>query len=97
MKLSQAIEIFIISKTGEGYSPNTLMYYSLYLHRLCGFLDDPELSEITPTILTRYMAWLQTEYKPKRFNNKPGPISPATAVSNWSAIRSFFGWAAETH
>jgi hypothetical protein len=61
MKLSQGIEIFILSKTGEGYSPNTLDYYSIYLNRLCDYLNDPDIPRITSTMLSRYMAWLQTD------------------------------------
>jgi integrase/recombinase XerD len=96
MKLSEALKIFLIARMGEGYSPNTLRYYKIYLHRVCDFLDDPDITDVTTNMLIKYMAWLQTAYKTKPFNNCTDPISPVIAVSNWSAIHSFFSWVNET-
>lgn len=93
MKLEKAIEIFIVSRTAEGYSPNTLEYYGIYLRRLCEHLGNPCLDDIESGDVTKYFAWLRTEYKPARSNGDTSPLKPVSLANHWGALRSFFGWA----
>ena len=94
MKLSKAIEIFNMARIAEGYSMNTLAYYKLYLHRLCEFLDNPNLEDIQKTDLQHYFSWLRTDYKPTRSNGDTSPLKEVSLSQHWGALRSFFGWAA---
>jgi len=95
MKLSKAVEIFSVARVAEGYSANTLAYYKLYLHRLCAFLDNPNLEDIQAVDLRRYFSWLRTEYTPNRSSGDISPLKPVSLSNHWAALRSFFGWAAD--
>ena len=50
------------------------------------------MSEIQSSDLTGYMAWLRTEYKPRRWNGSSEPLSAKSIRNVWVTFRSFFGW-----
>jgi integrase/recombinase XerD len=93
MKLSKALNGFLIAKAADGYSKNTINLYQWGLELLSLNLEDPETEKITFYNLQSFMAWLQSDYKPKRPNGDISPLAPASIENIWIAIRSFFNWA----
>lgn len=93
MKLSKAVAGFIIARQADAYSPRTLEIYTWGLKRLAQCLGDPDVEQIAPADLTRFFAWLNTEYRPRRKVNAPTPLKPGSVQNAWIAVRSFFNWA----
>lgn len=96
MLLRKALEGFKIDRQALGYSPNTVRIYLDCLSVLADYLGEVEISEINKDDLIRFLHYLRTEYKPKRFSGSEKPLSPATIDNYWIAMRSFFKWAEET-
>lgn len=86
MKLSEAIEGYLIDKRAEGYSPNTLRLYNEILPKFCAHLGDPPLEQITLVDLQKFMIWLQEDCTTR--NGRP--LSRARVDTFWKAIRSLF-------
>ncbi|MBN1401058.1 MAG: tyrosine-type recombinase/integrase [Anaerolineae bacterium] len=96
MRLSQAIKGFLIARSADGYSENTLNIFRNHLGRqLIEFLGDIEVDAVTPQDLQGFMAWLREGYIPKRRNGDTSPLSPSSLSNAWCSIRSFFRWASE--
>lgn len=95
MKLSKAVEGFLINCTAGNYAPTTVRLHSLNLRTLVRYLDDPNIKDITPGDLQRYMAYLRTDYKPARLHPSNEPYSDAARDNHWKSIRSLFGYAEE--
>lgn len=93
MKLDKAIEGFLIAKSADGYSQNTIDLYQWGLDSLLRFTKNPKVADISPKDLQAFMVWLQNEYKPNRTNGSTKPLSPASRENIWIALRSFFNWA----
>jgi integrase/recombinase XerD len=53
--------------------------------------DKPVL-EISSLEITAYLAWLRTDYQPRRFNGQINPISPKTIRNKWITLMAFFCW-----
>jgi len=96
MKLTEAIEGYMIDKMAGGYSPRTLRLYKYIFENLHKFLDDPPVEDITLRDLQRFMIYLQDGYVPRRFGGDTRPISRAHIDNHWKAIRSLFGFCNET-
>ena len=95
MLLSKAIQGYNFDK-GAIYSPNTLETYKIVFNNLIAFLGDKDISRITPEELKNFIHYLQTDYKPKRFDGDDSPISPAYVDLHWKGVRSLFGWTHDT-
>lgn len=93
IKLSKAIEGFLISRSAEGYSKETLKIYEWALIQMSNYLQDPDLKTITPEQIQAFYSFLQTDYIPKRTSGEPGPLKPRSIENAWTAIRSFYNWA----
>jgi integrase/recombinase XerD len=91
--LSKCFTGFLQYKTAEGLSPTTLDSYRRILNQWLEYSGDIEVGEITTQGIRAYLAWLRTEYKPKRRNGRSHPLSPKTVRNVWIAQSSFFGWA----
>jgi hypothetical protein len=60
--MTQAIQGFLFSLQADGYSQATIDLYNYVLSTLKGFLNDPEVQAIQAGDLTRYFAYLRTDY-----------------------------------
>jgi len=68
LSLSKAIDGFLKFNTAEGLSQRTITSYEFTLSHWLDYIGDQDVSKIQASDLTAYMAWLRTEYKPKRWN-----------------------------
>jgi integrase/recombinase XerD len=93
MKLSHAVNGFLLFKSAEGLSPRTLETYRQRLDYLVQFLDDPEFSSIAGHDLTRFIDHLRNEYVPKRWTGNTKPLTGRSLRNYWVAIRSLYTWA----
>lgn len=93
MKLSKAIEGFILSKSAEGLSNRTLTTYRQQLDHLVLYLEDKDLGDVTTHDLRKFFDYLRNEYKPTRWGGEEKPISPRTIHNYWICLRSFYTWA----
>lgn len=96
MRLSQAIQGFLLFKQGEGLSRNTINTYQLHLRYLEAYCNDMEVSEVTSTDILRFLKHMRTKHEPKRWNGSTKPLSAQTIRNIWVALRSFFTWASYT-
>ena len=96
MKLSTALDGFKLHMLGDGYSQNSISLYLHYLKMFCSHLDDPDIETITETMVQKFYVWIQTEYKPVRFNKNQEPLSKSSVNKVWVALRTFYGWIEET-
>jgi len=92
LSLAKAIDGFLKFKTAEGLSQRTITSYEFTLGHWLKYIGDREVSEIQSSDLTGYMAWLRTEYKPRRWNGSSEPLSAKSIRNVWATFRSFFGW-----
>lgn len=93
MQLSKAVEGFVIARQAGAYSPSTIEIYKWGLKRLIQCIGDKDVERITSADVTRFFAWLNTEYKPRRKPGAPAPLKPGSVQNAWVAVRSFFNWA----
>jgi integrase/recombinase XerD len=89
MRLSSAVEGYLLAKRAEGYSPYTLSDYALHYRRLVAFLSDPELGAVSADDLRRYLVHLREE----RRRPDGRPLATSTLRNAWCALRSLFRWA----
>jgi site-specific recombinase XerD len=93
MNLTSGLDGFLFTLKADGYSPATVDLYRIMLTTLVGFLQDREVSDIAPNELTRYFAYLRSNYAPRRHGCNDAPPSGSTLQNHWKAIRCFFRWA----
>lgn len=93
MKFSKAVEGFLLSKSIEGLSANTLVTYGYHLDHFKQYINDIELDQITVEHIRRFFYFLQTEYEPKRWNKDVSPLTNRTLKNVWITFKSFFTWA----
>lgn len=92
MKLSKAVQGYMIVKLGDGYSSNTLAGYQTHFNQMIQCLGDVEIEDITHDDIARFFAWLRTEYQPVRMSKDTAPLKTTTIRNAWCATRSLFGW-----
>ena len=95
MKLSKAIDGFLLDFQAGGHSVGTVKLYKLALNTLARFLDDPDISRVRQEDLKKFILWLRTGYRPNRPGGADHPLSESAIDNHWKAIRSFWKWAAE--
>jgi integrase/recombinase XerD len=96
MKFSEAIKGYLYDFVADGYSQQTAYLYKTLLPKVAKFLGDPEIDQVTPDDLQRFIMYLRTDYTPRRLNDKTGPLSEYAVANYKKAIRSFFRWCEET-
>ena len=92
MKLSKAIEGYLVMMGADGYSPGTIVLYRGITRVMLDFLGDVEIEEISPQDLRRYIYFVRNDYRPRRFSKDPHPLYPSAVDNYWKCMRSFFGF-----
>jgi integrase/recombinase XerD len=95
MNMSNALDGFLFTLKADGYSQATVDLYFYMLTTLTKFLGNCEVSEIGPSDLTRYFAYLRSDYPQQKQTGRHTPLSGSTLQNHWKAIRRFFRWAEE--
>lgn len=90
--LSQAINVFLIARQADSYSPSTLAQYKWALDILVR-QGDKELDQVTTNDIRSFLAYLQTSYEPKRMGGNKAPLGTASLFAAWKAVRAFYKWA----
>jgi integrase/recombinase XerD len=90
--LQKAILGFLQAKEAEALSPRTIQGYQQHLDGWLEHMGDQAIAQVTTQDLRAYLAYLRTEYKPKRFNGKAHPISQKTLRNVYITLASFFTW-----
>lgn len=97
MRLSAAISGFLLFKEAAGLRPNTLTLYRYHLSLLAAWLgDDPTIEAITTEHLTAFLAYMRSDYQPRRTNGDDGPLASQSIYNIWTALKSFYKWLAAT-
>lgn len=95
LTLEKAIEGFVHFKTAEGLSPTTITSYRHDLRRFAKWVKGKPLAEIDSLVLSGYLTWMRTDYRPKRFNGSRKPLTAKTIRNHWASLCSFFRWYSE--
>lgn len=99
MKLSQGLNLFLISSRAARRSEFTIKWYQQYIGRLISYTKDAEIKDVTIEDLRLFFAHLSgsgIKYENSRYR-KPiaAGLSSATILGVWQAVRSFFNWLAD--
>lgn len=99
MKLSSAVDLFLISVRADNLSKHTSTFYRQCLGRLVVFLNDPELASISVDHLRAFMADLRSQ-DIKYCNHKyrkpvAGGLSDYTLYAYATSIKRLFSWLEE--
>jgi integrase/recombinase XerD len=73
--LSKAIDGFLTFKVAEGLSKRTIQTYEHTLRHWYDQVGDLKVSQIKTSDLTAFLAWMRTDYQPKRWNGNIEPLS----------------------
>lgn len=92
LKISQALQGFLQAKAAEAISQRTLDSYEYLLNQWLAYAGDMDVSKVAAADLRAYLAYLRTEYVPKRFNGKTTPLSPKSLRNVHITLCSFFTW-----
>ena len=90
MKLSKAIQGFLITIGADGYSPATITLYKGCTGVMLKYLGDKEVEDITTQDLRSYIYFIRHDYKPLRFGGDQRRLSPSAVDNYWKCMRSFF-------
>ena len=91
---SKALIGFVQAKQAEGLSLRTVYTYRRDLEQWVARQGDLPVNEITSTHVRAYLAYLRTDYVPRRLNNKNDkPLSAKTIRNVWATFSAFFTWA----
>ncbi len=82
MKLSVAVQGFILNITSEGYASATIESYQRFLIRWVRFLDDPNVEAITEDNIRSFYSHLRT-----------AGLAAVSIQAYWRTVRSFYNWA----
>lgn len=94
MKLSKAIEGFLLYKSGENLAKTTLRAYRWTYERfMIWFGDDPEIESITTVDILKFLDYMKNEYQPKRLSGDEARLSSQSIRHLWTAISSLYSWA----
>lgn len=92
MKTTQAIQGFLLTISGNGYSEETVKNYSRQLNKFSVFLIDKELSLVSTNDIREFFSYLRKTpiVSPSGIERK---AKESTIHAYWKAIRSFYKWA----
>ncbi len=93
LKLDDAVEGFLQHKAAEALSAATLYAYKDHLTVFRTQVGDHPVQAITTADLRAFLAWMRSDYQPRRLSGKTGPLSPKTLRNFWVSLSAFFRWA----
>jgi integrase/recombinase XerD len=89
----QVVTGFLQYKTAEALSPNTLISYESVLNLWLAHIGAVDLGSITSATLLEFLAWLRTDYKPRRITGDAAPLSAKYIRNVYAVLSVFFRWA----
>ena len=92
LSISKAIDGFLTFKVAEGLSQRTVDSYEYYLNQWMNHIGDQDVAKIKTSDLSNYLAWVRTDYKPKRWNGNTDPLSAKSLRNVYIALRAFYSW-----
>lgn len=95
LKLSRAITGFLQHKAAEALSPRTIEGYGHDLNQWLTYAGDVDVGKVTTQHIRAYLAWLVSDYKPRRLNGDVSSLSPKTIRNTWVSLAAFFRWASQ--
>ena len=99
MKVSEALDKFLLSRRSDGLSQETVIWYRKRLGRVVEFFNDCDLSAITTDDFRRFVVSLQEQnvkWANHKFHNPiKGSLSPATIQGYQRCVRTFYNWLEE--
>ena len=95
LSLSKCIDGFLKFKTAEGLAQRTVDSYAYYLNQWMNRVGDQEVAKIRSVQIAEYLAWMRTEYQPKRWNGNTQPLSNKSLRNVYIALRAFYSWLAK--
>ncbi len=75
LKTEKAITGFLQYKAAEGCSTTTLTSYTQHLKVWGKYAGEVDIGAIAATDLRAFLAWLRSDYKPRRFDGSSLPLS----------------------
>jgi hypothetical protein len=83
LPLAKAVRGFLLYKTAEALSPNTLRSYQDHLKLWLNYAGEVAVERIMPADLSasRSVAWLRHEYQPRRIRATPRHWRPRPCAS----------------
>jgi len=91
--LAKAIEGFLQFKTAEALSPRTIESYKKHLEQWLDYAGDVKVSRLTTANVRAYLAYMFTEFVPRRIAGGTQPLKPKSIRNIWITLSSFFTWA----
>jgi integrase/recombinase XerD len=92
MILSRATEGFLLEKVAAGRSTKTVEGYRYVLDRFETFVGDVDVEDLDTGHVRRFLGWLRTDYKPRRFGDDTSPVSEKTVRNFYIVLSSFWSW-----
>lgn len=89
MKLSNVVEEFLWTAKAEGKSGNTIASYKVILKMFNEFVEDQEITDITPLMFKQFMAW---DLSRTRIGDDDKKLSDETVRKHFTVLRTFFNW-----
>ncbi len=90
--LSKAIDGFLTFKVAEGLSKRTIESYGHTLRHWQDHVGDQKISQIRTSDLVAFLAWMRTDYEPRRWNGNTEPLSAKSLRNVYISLRAFFSW-----
>jgi integrase/recombinase XerD len=92
MSLNKAIVGFVIHKLAEGLTDRSVSSYERLLTKWVIHTGDNDINQVAYQDIRSYLAWLRTDYQPRRFNGQTHLLSPKTIRNIWVTLASCFKW-----
>ena len=88
LSLAKAIDGFLTFKLAEGLSKRTIDSYEHTLRHWLNHVGDLKVSQIKTSDLVAFLAWMRTDYKPRRWNGNTEPLSAKSLRNVYVSLRA---------